>query len=106
MITKPLKKPITQSVDHPLAEHLRAALLALPAELVKGGTCEIVKREGKTLGFVAFAVGRLQVFVADGHGKLVRIPVTTTGDVSKAVTALRKIDAAPSQDRESREVPR
>ena len=79
MITKPLKKPITQSVDHPLAEHLRAALLALPAELV---------------------------FVADGHGKLVRIPVTTTGDVSKAVTALRKIDAAPSQDRESREVPR
>ena len=104
MTTKPPKQP-TQSVDHALAEHLRAALLALPAELVKGGRCEIVKREGKTLGFVAFAVRRLQVYVPDGHGKLVRIPVASTGDVSKAVTALRKVDATPSQDGEGREVP-
>jgi hypothetical protein len=103
MTTKPLKKPIAQSVDSPLAAHLRAALLALPAELVQGGACEIVKRDGKTRGYVAFEAQPPCMYLSDGHGKLVRIPVASTGDVSKAVTALRKIDAAPSRDREGRE---
>ena len=103
MTIKPPKQPITHSVDHALAEHLRAALLALPAELVEGGACEIVKRDGNMLGYVAFQVRRLCVYVSDGHGKLVQIPVSSMSDVSKAVTALMKVDVARSQDGEGRQ---
>ena len=42
MTTKPPKESITQSLDDPLAAHLRAALLALPAEVVEGGSCKVV----------------------------------------------------------------
>ena len=103
MITKPLKKPITQSVDHPLAEHLRAALLALPAEVVEGGACKIVKRDGKTFGYIAFEAQPPCIYVSDGHGKLVQIRVASMSDVSKAMTALMRVDAARSQEGEDRE---
>ena len=93
MTTDPPNKPVTQSVDDALAERLEAALLALPAELVGGHTCEIVTREGKTLGSVVFEVRRLRVYVPDEHGKLVRIPVASTSDISKAVAALMEVDA-------------
>ena len=75
--TTPTDKPIAQSIDHALAEILRAALLALPAELVEDKRCEIVKRDGKTLGYVVFEVRRLRVYVPDGHGKVMQIPVAS-----------------------------
>ena len=88
MTIEPPKKSVTQSVDDPLAAHLRAALLALPAEVVEGGACKIVKREGKTFGYVAFEAQPLCIYVSDGHGKLVQIRVASMSDVSKAMTAL------------------
>ena len=54
MTTTPPQESIKQSVDDQLAAHLRAALLALPAEVVEGGAWKIVKRDGKTFGYVAF----------------------------------------------------
>ena len=94
MTTTPPQESITQSVDDQLAAHLRAALLALPAEVIEGGACKIVKRDGKTCGYVAFEAQPLCIYVSDGHGKLVRIPVASMSDVSKAMTALMRIDAA------------
>jgi len=94
MTTTPPQESIKQSVDDQLAAHLRAALLALPAEVVEGGACKIVKRDGKTFGYVAFEAQPLCIYVSDGHGKLVRIPVASMNDVSKAMTALMRIDTA------------
>ena len=94
---EPTTKPVAQSVDHALAERLRAALLALPAELVEGKTREIVKR-GKTLGHVVLEVRHLRVDVHDEHGKVVRIPVANTRDVSKAVKALMTVDAGHARE--------
>ena len=103
MTSKPPKESITQSVDDPLAAHLRAALLALPAEVVEGGACKIVKRDGKTFGYVAFEAQPPCIYVSDGHGKLVQIRVASMSDVSKAMTALMRVDAAGSQEGEDRE---
>ena len=89
MTTTPPKESITRSLDDPLAAHLRAALLALPAEVVEGGgACKIVKRDGKTFGYVAFEAQPPCIYVSDGHGKLVQIRVASMSDVSKAMTAL------------------
>ena len=93
MTTKPPEKPVTRSVDDALAELLRAALLALPAELVEGGAREIVERDGKTLGYAVFEVPRLRVDIPNGDGKHMRIPVANMSDIRKAVTALMKVDA-------------
>ena len=93
MTIKLPKESVTPSVDDPLAAHLRAALLALPAEVVEGGACKIVKRDGKTFGYVAFEAQPPCIYVSDGHGKLVQIPVASMSDVSKAMTALMRIDA-------------
>lgn len=103
MTTNPPIRPVTRSVDHALAELPRAALVALPAELVEGKKREIVRRDGKTLGSVEFEPRLLRVYVPDGHGKRVRIPVTNTRDISKAVTALMEVDARHT--RKSREGP-
>jgi hypothetical protein len=103
MTTKPPKESTTQSLDDPHAAHLRAALLALPAEVVEGGACKIVKRDGKTFGYVAFEARPPCIYVSDGHGKLVQIRVASVNDVSKAMTALMSVDAARSQDCEGRE---
>jgi len=43
---------------------------------------------------VAFEAQPLCIYVSDGHGKLVRIPVASMNDVSKAITALMRIDTA------------
>ena len=91
MTIKPPKQSVTQSVDDPLAAHLRAALLALPAEVVEGGACKIVKRDGKTCGYVAFEAQPPCIYVSDGHGKLVQIPVASMSDVPKAITALKTL---------------
>ena len=91
MTTTPPQESIKQSVDDQLAAHLRAALLALPAEVVEGGACKIVKRDGKTFGYVAFEAQPLCIYVSDGHGKLVQIPVASMSDVPKAMTALKTL---------------
>ena len=70
--------------------------------MVKGGACKIVKRDGKTFGYVAFEAQPPCIYVSDGHGKLVRIPVASISDVSKAVTALMKVDAAAARRRRPR----
>ena len=88
MTTTPPQESIKHSVDDQLAAHLRAALLALPAEVVEGGACKIVKRDGKTCGYVAVEAQPPCIYVSDGHGKLVQIPVASMSDVSKAMTAL------------------
>ena len=103
MTTKPRRESITESVGDPLAAHLRAALLALPAEVVEGGACKIVKRDGKTFGYIAFEAQPPCIYVSDGHGKLVQIRVASMSDVSKAMTALMRVDAAGSQEGEDRE---
>ena len=93
MTTKPSTKLVTRSVDHALAELLRAALLALPADLVEGKTRETVKRDGKTLGYAVFELRRLRVDISNEDGKHMRIPVANMRDISKAVTALMKVHA-------------
>ena len=103
MTTNPPEELITQSVDDPLTAHLQAALLALPAEVVEGGACKIVKRDGKTFGYVALEAQPPCIYVSDGHGKLVQIRVASLNDVSKAMTALMRVDAARPQEGESRE---
>ena len=94
MTTNPPEESVTQSVDDPLAAHLRA-------EVVEGGACKIVKRDGKTFGYVAFEAQPPCIYVSDGHGKLVQIRVASLNDVSKAMTALMRVDAArPHEGRE------
>ena len=90
MTTTPAKKQTTQSVDPALVERSRAALDELPAELAKGGTCEIVKYEGKTIGYVMLGVRRISFYVPDGHGKIEHFPVASERDLATAMGALKK----------------
>ena len=66
-------------------------MLALPAELVAGKTCEIAKRDSQTLGYVVFGARRLRVDVPDGHGKIERIPIASARDVTWARSALNTV---------------
>jgi hypothetical protein len=88
--TKPTKKQATQSVDPALVERSRAALHALPAELAKGESCEIVKYDGKTIGYAMLGVRGISFYVPDGHGKIEHFPVARERDLAKAMRALEK----------------
>lgn len=85
---KPTKT--TQSVDPALVERSRAALDELPAELGKGETCEIVRYDGKTIGYAALGVRRICFYVPDGHGKIEHFPVASERDLAKAMSAFKK----------------
>jgi hypothetical protein len=88
--TKPTKKQTTQSVDPALVERSRAALHELPAELAKGETCEMVRCDGKTIGYVMLGVRRIRFYVPDGHGKIELFAVASRRDLAKAMSALKK----------------
>ncbi len=88
--TMPPKKQTTESVDPALVERSRAALHELPAQLTKGGTCEIVSYEGKTIGYVMLGERRLCFYVPDGHGKIEHFPVASARDLATAMSALKK----------------
>jgi hypothetical protein len=87
---KPTKKQTTESVDPALVERSRAALDELPADLAKGETCEIVRYEGKTIGYVMLGVRRICFYVPDGHGKIDHFPVASERDLATAMSALKK----------------
>lgn len=88
--TKPTKKQTTQPVDPELVERSRAALHELPAELAKGETCEIVRYDEKTIGYVMLGVRRISFYVPDGHGKIEHFPVASERDLATAMSALKK----------------
>ena len=79
----PKQSKSTTLVDPALSEKLRAVVLALPAELVAAKTCEIAKRDGQTLGYVVFGSRKLRLDVPDGHGKIERIPVANSRDITE-----------------------
>ena len=87
--TQPTKQT-TQSVDPALVERSRAALHALPAELAKGETCEIVKYDGKTIGYAMLGVRQIHVYVPDGNGKIEHFPVASERDLANALSAFKK----------------
>ena len=90
MTTKPPNKQTTQSVDPALVERSRSALHELPAQLTQGGTCEIVRYEGKTIGYVMLGERRICFYVPDGHGKIEAFPVVSERDLATAMSALKK----------------
>ena len=78
-----------QSVDPALVERSRAALHELPAELAKGERCEIVRYEGKTIGYVMLEARGISLYVPDGHGKIEHFPVASDRDLATAMSALK-----------------
>ena len=79
------------AVDPALVERLRSAVLALPSELVAAKTCEIVKRDGKTLGYLAIGTRSIRVDVPNDGAGVTRLSVKNVRDVAKVVSALKLV---------------
>ena len=72
-----------------LVKRLLDAVAKMPAKRVPGKTCEVVKVEGKTVGYLVLGTQKVRVDVME-NGKLVRYPVANAKGVERAVTAMRK----------------
>ena len=85
------KRKTAKTVDAALVERTRTALLALPAELVEAKTCQIVKRDNKTIGYLSVGARKIRVDVPKIGGGVERISVTSAKDVAKVVAALQQV---------------